>query len=114
MSYENNETQMQILAEDRGIPVSLDEQLDDTSECGTNETRNTSMRIGHWIARFRKNKESRPKPDWRAPITLSPSVVRRLVRSLEQFQLGDGGGPACLIAWNAERFRSSSEDMRTL
>jgi hypothetical protein len=41
-------------------------------------------------------------------------VVRPLVRSLEQFQLGDGGGPACLIAWDAERFRSSGEGTRTL
>jgi hypothetical protein len=37
-----------------------------------------------------------------------------LVRSLEQFQLGDGGGPACLIAWDAERFRSSNDGTRTL
>jgi hypothetical protein len=41
-------------------------------------------------------------------------VVAPLVRSLEQFQLGDGGGPACLIAWDAERFRCSSAGMRRL
>jgi hypothetical protein len=41
-------------------------------------------------------------------------VVRPLVRSLEQFQLGDGGGPACLIAYDAERFRSISDGVRTL
>jgi hypothetical protein len=28
--------------------------------------------------------------------------------------LGDGGGPACLIAWNAESFRSRTEDSKRL
>ena len=36
------------------------------------------------------------------------------MRSLEQFQLGDGGGPGCLIAYDAEKFRGSSEEMREL
>src|SRR5436189_232967 len=27
--------------------------------------------------------------------------------TLEQFQLGDGGGPACLIAWDAKRYCST-------
>ena len=35
-----------------------------------------------------------------------------MVRSLEQFQLGDGGGPAYLIAWDRERFLSESEGTR--
>src|SRR5262245_1953898 len=69
------------------------------------------MDVDSWIAHFRQNRENRPEPDWLAPITLSPDVVRPLVRSLEQFQLGDGGGPACLIAWNAEKFRSSESGM---
>jgi hypothetical protein len=70
--------------------------------------------VAHWLAHFRRNREDRPEPDWAAPITLPAAVVRPLVRSLEQFQLGDGGGPAALIAWDAERFRSSSEGTRTL
>jgi hypothetical protein len=37
-----------------------------------------------------------------------------LVSSLEQFQLGDGGGPASLIARDAEKFRGSSAQMREL
>ena len=41
-------------------------------------------------------------------MTLAPDVLQHLVRSLEQFHLGDGGGPAGLIAWNAASFRSSS------
>jgi hypothetical protein len=70
--------------------------------------------VGHWLAHFRRNRENRPEPDWGAPITLPAAVVRPLVRSLEQFQLGDGGGPAALIAWDAERFRSSSDGTRAL
>lgn len=67
-----------------------------------------------WLAHFRANRESRPEPDWEAPVTLPPAVVAHLVRSLEQFHLGDGGGPASLIAWNAESFRSSSQATRQL
>ena len=65
--------------------------------------------VDRWTAHFRRNRENRAEPSWDAPLTLPEEVVRPLVRSLEQFQLGDGGGPACLIAWNAERLRSSSE-----
>jgi hypothetical protein len=67
-----------------------------------------------WIAYFQRNQENRPEPDWHAPITLSSEVVRPLVRSLEQFQLGDGGGPAYLIAWDQERFLSRGGDTRRL
>lgn len=72
------------------------------------------MDADRWLAHFRANRQSRPEPDWAAPITLAPAVVARLVRSLEQFHLGDGGGPASLIAWNAESFRSSSDAARQL
>src|SRR5205823_5296636 len=37
-----------------------------------------------------------------------------VLRSLQQFQLGDGGGPASLIARDAERFRGSTPQMRAL
>lgn len=67
-----------------------------------------------WLEHFRHNQENRPEPEWRAPITLPPAVIRPLVRSLEQFHLGDGGGPASLIAWNAEWFRSRTEETRRL
>jgi hypothetical protein len=70
--------------------------------------------VGRWLAHFRRNRANRPEPDWQAPVTLPAQVVRPLVRSLEQFQLGDGGGPACLIAWDAERFRSQSDGTRAL
>jgi hypothetical protein len=72
------------------------------------------MNTDRWLRHFRANQKPRPEPDWNAPMTLPPTVVARVVRSLEQFQLGDGGGPASLIAWNAESFRSSSDDAREL
>jgi hypothetical protein len=67
-----------------------------------------------WLTHFRRNREHRPEPDWGDVPPLAPSVLRPLIRSLEQFQLGDGGGPASLIARDAERFRSSTPEMRTL
>jgi hypothetical protein len=70
--------------------------------------------VDHWLAHFRRNRQNRPEPAWDAPVTLALDVVRPLVRSLEQFQLGDGGGPACLIAWNAERLRASGAGTRAL
>jgi hypothetical protein len=67
-----------------------------------------------WLLHFQQNRLSRPEPEWDAPQILSPDVVNALVRSLEQFHLGDGGGPASLIAWNAESFRSRGEATREL
>jgi hypothetical protein len=67
-----------------------------------------------WLAHFRRNRLNRAEPDWGAPQVLSAEIVRPLVRSLEQFQLGDGGGPACLIAWNAEHLRAGSAATRGL
>src|SRR6516165_8695781 len=48
-------------------------------------------RFSRWLTHFQRNRESRREPDWNAPITLSAEAVGPLVRSLEQFQLGDGG-----------------------
>ncbi|HJT76302.1 MAG TPA: ferritin-like domain-containing protein [Gemmataceae bacterium] len=70
--------------------------------------------VDRWLAHFRRNRQRRPEPDWQAPVTLAADAVRPLVRSLEQFQLGDGGGPACLIAWDAEEVRASSGGARAL
>jgi hypothetical protein len=67
-----------------------------------------------WIARFTRNGETRAEPDWSVPVRIRPEVVAPLVRSLEQFQLGDGGGPASLIAYDAERFRSQTAEMRAI
>src|SRR5262245_44063816 len=70
--------------------------------------------VARWTAHFESNREDRPEPDWSAPVTLPEAAVGPLVRSLEQFQLGDGGGPAYLIARDRERFLSESEGTRKL
>jgi len=70
--------------------------------------------VPRWVSHFHANRENRPEPDWTAPITLSDAVRAPLLRSLEQFQLGDGGGPACLIALDRERFLAGSEGTREL
>jgi hypothetical protein len=70
--------------------------------------------VPRWVAHFQANHENRPEPDWDAPITLPPEVIAPLLRSLEQFQLGDGGGPAYLIARNREEFLAQDEGTRQL
>jgi len=72
------------------------------------------MNTAKWIDHFNRNQSNRPEPEWNAPITLTSAEIGRVLPSLQQFQLGDGGGPACLIARDAERFRSSSGEMRQL
>lgn len=71
------------------------------------------MKTTRWIQHFQQNRLNRPEPDWAAPITLDLHTISRVLPSLEGFQLGDGGGPASLIAADAESFRGSSDDMRT-
>src|SRR6185295_18941678 len=66
-----------------------------------------------WIEHFTRNKQDRPEPDWAATINVPPGVLAPMLRSVEQFRLGDGGGPASLIAFDADGFRNSSVEMRT-
>lgn len=63
---------------------------------------------------FTQNQRNRPEPDWVAPVTLPTEVIRPLVRSLAEFELGDGGGPAGLIAFDAARFRDASPAQRAM
>jgi hypothetical protein len=72
------------------------------------------MNHAKWIAHFERNRQDRPEPDWSAPVIVRPEILASLLPSLEQFRLGDGGGPACLIAFDAERFRSSTSEMRVI
>jgi len=62
--------------------------------------------LKRWVTHFRNNQRDRAEPDWDAPLEIHGEARRHLVRSLEQFELGDGGGPAYLIGWNRERFLS--------
>ncbi|MFA6545488.1 MAG: ferritin-like domain-containing protein [Limisphaerales bacterium] len=72
------------------------------------------MNHDKWVAHFQRNREQRAEPDWAAPFALSEAVLKHLRPSLAEYQLGDGGGPACLIAGDAEQFRGSSEAMRQI
>lgn len=72
------------------------------------------MNHAKWIEHFRQNKQNRPEPDWNAPVNIPPAVLTPMLRSIEEFRLGDGGGPASLIAYDADGFRSSTAEMRTV
>jgi len=72
------------------------------------------MNHAKWIAYFNRNKQNRPEPDWNAPLTVPPQVLAPVLRSVEQFRLGDGGGPASLIAYDCESFRGRTEEMRQI
>jgi hypothetical protein len=72
------------------------------------------MNYTKWIEHFTRNRTHRPEPDWAAPVNVPPAVLAPILRSIEQFRLGDGGGPAALIAHDAEAFRSRTNEMRTI
>ncbi len=72
------------------------------------------MNYIQWIEHFTRNRQGRPEPDWAAPANVPPAALAPLLRSIEQFRLGDGGGPAALIAHDAERFRGRSRELRTI
>ena len=72
------------------------------------------MNYARWIAHFTRNRTCRPEPDWTAPVSVAPGVLAPMLRSVEQFRLGDGGGPASLIAYDAEAFRNSTAEMRQI
>lgn len=67
-----------------------------------------------WIDHFTQNRHNRAEPEWTAPILLRSDLVAALIPSLEQFQLGDGGGECRLIAYNAERFTGRSAQVQRL
>jgi hypothetical protein len=72
------------------------------------------MNYNKWIGHFTRNRQNRPEPDWTAPINVSSGVLHPVLRSIEQFRLGDGGGPASLIAYDAETFRGRTNELRTI
>ena len=67
----------------------------------------TPLNTAKWVAFFHHNQLNRPIPRWEAPMHVSPEVRPLLEQSLREFQLGDGGGPASLIAWNVASYRQS-------
>jgi hypothetical protein len=72
------------------------------------------MNYAKWIEHFTRNKQNRPEPDWSAPNNVPPDVLAPMLRSVEQFRLGDGGGPASLIAFDRENFRSRTDELRQI
>ncbi len=63
--------------------------------------------IDKWTRLFKRNQIGRNEPSWTSPIEIPPQAKAALLQSIAEFQLGDGGGPASLIAWNAESYRQS-------
>lgn len=73
------------------------------------------MKLDTWIQHFARNAKNRPEPEWDAPDhDFDPSAKAALLKSLTQFQLGDGGGPAYLIGWDLERYFAKHPAMRRL
>jgi len=72
------------------------------------------MNYARWIEHFSRNKQSRLEPDWSAPSNVSPEMLAPMLKSIEQFRLGDGGGPASLLAFDRESFRSRTNEMRQI
>lgn len=62
---------------------------------------------GKWRRFFLRNQRGRPEPDWGLCRDFTEPVPGLLKQSLREFQLGDGGGPASLIAWNCQHYRNS-------
>lgn len=65
------------------------------------------MKTEQWTRHFESNHKNRPEPDWGAPLGVSGKALVKLRKSIQQFQLGDGGGPAALIAWNRDEYLSN-------
>lgn len=72
------------------------------------------MNHAKWIEYFKRNRQNRPEPDWNAPVNIPSGVLPPVLHSIEQFRLGDGGGPASLIAYDADGFRNRTAQMREI
>jgi len=69
------------------------------------------MNHQRWIIHFERNQLNRPEPDWCAPVTIPHRKLRPLLKTLAEFQLGDGGGPCSLIAHNAGRYTETDPQL---
>jgi len=72
------------------------------------------MNFQKWVRHFERNGTNRPEPQWDSPLEITGRPLAKLVRSIQQFQLGDGGGPAYLIAWNREQYLSDARLKRVI
>ncbi len=71
------------------------------------------INIHRWVKHFENNGRNRREPDWNAPLGIQGKALQKLRKSIQQFQLGDGGGPCYLIARDRENYLSDP-DVRTL
>ena len=78
----------------------------------TKTNKHANLDTDFWIAAFGRNQHNRPEPDWGAPLDIPDEVFPWLTQSIREFQLGDGGGPAGLIAFNADSFRDETPEIR--
>lgn len=67
-----------------------------------------------WAGYFGRKRENRPEPDWGSEVALSGKAYEKVLRSLEQFHLGDGGGPASLIAWDRNGLLGNCAEVKEL
>jgi hypothetical protein len=72
------------------------------------------LNTDYWRGYFSSNQRNRPEPDWQAPVAVPRIARAALFQSLREFQLGDGGGPASLIAFDAESYRSQSVEIESI
>lgn len=71
---------------------------------------NRDLHQEKWIRHFEKNRLNRKEPEWDMPFAMEEKKRRALAWSLAEYQLGDGGGPCCLIARDADDYRASSSN----
>jgi hypothetical protein len=73
-----------------------------------------TLDLQRWLLHFARNQRNRTEPDWAAPVIVAPHALPALRQSMREFQLGDGGGPASLIAYNARSFTHNSDELHQL
>jgi hypothetical protein len=73
-----------------------------------------TLDLDRWAAHFASNRLDRPEPDWAAPLAVPAHAHAALTQSMREFQLGDGGGPACLIAHDAASYTHQTEALKTV
>lgn len=73
-----------------------------------------SFDLERWTRHFEVNRHNRPEPNWSAPLNVPPHAHAVLAQSMREFQLGDGGGPACLIAHDARAYTDQTEALKAV
>ena len=73
------------------------------------------LELETWIKHFARNGKNRPEPPWDIEHNpIDPNAKAALLSSLQQFQLGDGGGPAYLIGCDLDRYFKDHPGMKQM